>query len=733
MAAYGLKYFCEFDQLNLTQIEYRLEFLFKYYNGPVQRIMGEAKVVTQSYQVDDPFVPVKGSSLNINILNEGWLPVKSFYSNEDDGVQVKLYQDNVLMWIGFVVQDDCQEPLVDFTHVISLTATDGLGLLKDVSFGESTQLNANVLYKIYEKANVILSAPNFVIINGCNYKPVVGTPFYFNSIQYFPLSVTSGATTTTVVVSGSVVNTPGTNGYVSVFGTFSMFERNNLLAMIRTCVRNTSLELPVNVYCNLFEAANYTTNSMLQQIFVDAQTYVDKNCYETLESILSRFGLSLFQAFGEWQIVRTNEIKYYSNHAIPFFRYDAEYWSLTSTGNFDQNITTGVGLDIRMETGNVQRIYRPFRYVRETYTYQQPKELVRNLKMNELGNLIREYQTGSGTGLLTYKEYEFKYWEFYNPSGVYSVEFFIRIITDYLGHETDRYVVIKGTAFFVALVLKPIKSVEVGEGDRISFGFSIRTTNSQAGNINFLSGLQLSNTGVNKFANEVPYRSWVNGGVAWTTNIPSSDNSNRWRDVTIEPVDGVPSDGLITPYLPHLVNSGATNETQLKNFSFVISPYVNKSTKISGQTHTSEIQSTTSNRNESDLIIDDSPRNSISGTLFTTNFNGLLQRRTAIWKRATVTESLRVGEIITRETEQQRSVPRPIIDCSFNGIIDGSNTVSMLSVVTNEQMPGENFVFGKLEIDYRNKRFTGTLWSIYNDDDLDADINYNFEYLYKTD
>ena len=731
MATYGLKYFCEFDQLNLTQIRYRLEFGFKYYDGPTQRIMGEAKVVTQAYQVDEPFAPVKGSSLNINIINEGWLPITSFYSNEDDGVQVKLYQDNVLMWIGFLVQDDCSEIMLDSNHAISLTATDGLGLLKDVQFGDSTQLNANVLYKIYEKAYVFLAAPNFVVINACNYRPVVGVQFEFNGIRYTPLSVTGGGLTISVEVAESVVNTPGINGYVSVFGTFSMFERNNLLAMIRTCVRNTSLELAINVYCNLFEAANYTTNSMLQQIFVDAQTYSGKNCYETLESILSRFGLSLFQSLGEWQIVRTNEIKYYSSHAVPYFRYDATYWRLTSTGTFNQNITTGIDKDVRLETGTIQRIYRPFRYTKETYTYQQPNELVRNLKMNELGSLIREYQTGSGTGVLTYKEYVFKYWELFNTAN--NIEFFIRVITDYLGHETDRYVVIKGTPLFTALMLQPENPVEVGEGDKISFGFSIRTTNSQAGNINFLSGLRIFNTGVNKFANEVPAQSWVNGGAAWTTNIPSGDNTNKWHDVNIEPVEGVPSDGLLTPYLPHLVNSGATNETQLKNLSFVITPYVNKSTKITGQTHTSEIVITTNNRNESDLNIDDSPRNSIAGSLFTTNFNGLLQRRSLIWKRATVTESLRVGEIITRETEQQRSVPRPIIDGSFHGITDDGTTVSMLSVVTNEQMPGENFVFGKLEIDYRNNRFNGTLWSVYNDDDTDADINYNFEYLYKTD
>ena len=69
----------------------------KDYDGDHINITFGTNPVIHQWQDDDPQKPIKGSSITINIINEGNISLDDFYSNEDDTFQVILYKINFLI------------------------------------------------------------------------------------------------------------------------------------------------------------------------------------------------------------------------------------------------------------------------------------------------------------------------------------------------------------------------------------------------------------------------------------------------------------------------------------------------------------------------------------------------------------------------------------------------------------------------------------------------------------
>ena len=76
----------------------------------------------------DFFKPVRGFIAELEILSDN-VSMDEFLSNEDDGVQVRFYFNNVNFWTGWLMQDDFEENWIDTYHYITLRATDGLGTI----------------------------------------------------------------------------------------------------------------------------------------------------------------------------------------------------------------------------------------------------------------------------------------------------------------------------------------------------------------------------------------------------------------------------------------------------------------------------------------------------------------------------------------------------------------------------------------------------------------------------
>lgn len=137
--AYGIKYTVDFS-------EFQLRISQKDYVGSTASIKAGSPSVRHSWEADDPVAPIKGSSLTANIIG---VPLLDFYADNDDEYKGELYHDTDLLFSGFLVQDDCIEDVDDLVHPVSLSFTDNLGLLKDVSFksvADGLSISRNPLY-----------------------------------------------------------------------------------------------------------------------------------------------------------------------------------------------------------------------------------------------------------------------------------------------------------------------------------------------------------------------------------------------------------------------------------------------------------------------------------------------------------------------------------------------------------------------------------------------------------
>lgn len=827
MADYSLKYQCTFDPVApvTSSPVYKLEILQKDYEGEASNVTGAGVPVLHQWQTDDPKAAIKGSSLSITLINSGNLPLDSFYSVDDDGFKVNFWYKSHLLFTGFLVQDDCSETMVDFTHEINLSATDGLGLLKEIKLNE-VPINFKPVYNISDDTyssvapHTLILSPTLAanIING----DILQISNIIFNVQY---TVEDNSGITTVIIKEVVSTSPSpiTADFTVLRST--LIEKTSLLSIIQMCLVSTGIELQTYIWGRLNEVSNDKTRSFLEQTLIDPGTFLSdsnnyQDCYTILTNIMAAFKMCIFQAYGRWNIMRWDELRNY-NGLMQALVYDINF-NYSTTAVMDNTFIAGPDENTYPETGLLRKIARPFEYVKETFNYKSPENILRNSDFRQLGGLLRTYTIpiwttldgvihysdpglGGGPGVLvsyqTYYEYAAPWWYYENafPSvaGVNGpAEYFIRIVRNDLDTEVERYMVVKHNHIHSY-------KVEANQFDTFEWSFSLRTPDKNWDGAHFVIIVKLTNGTTTLFAKApLDVGQTVSGwgpGLGFGVDI-SGDTQNSFVSVTVKS-RSVPFDGLLTFYL-QTQSEDANDETHYKDLSLNYIAQVNQSTRITGQTHTVSQSAVIKQNDDTEIFIDDSPRNSISGTLFLNQMVGLLQKRTSLWQHPyKLYQSLRLGQLITFEQLFWRQKPRTILDGTFYGLTnnttnpyncnyaifpsgsplgstqdvnfvfdsmppgtetvtvsywdgnwhdqngvassprvitmpigtylyriifiltDGSKIyyyfnandahVSILSVFNYTYFPGLFFVPGTMEIDYRNNKFTGTLWEMF--------------------
>lgn len=115
--------------------------------------------------------------------------------------------------------------------------------------------------------------------------------------------------------------------------------------------------------------------------------------------------------------------------------------------------------------------------------------------------------------------------------------------------------------------------------------------------------------------------------------------------------------------------------------------------------------------------------------MFLSSFTGPLQNLTTVWNTAASATDLRLGQIITRYEIFQRRKDR----VKLEGTILRSN-LSPLSLINYSPMSGLNFNFGMLDINFKTGQSKCTMWELYDDSEVDADLieDYAFKFIYNT-
>jgi len=762
MAVWNSKYNAEFYSSN-PACNYRIDLLLKDYTGGTSTSISLDPEIIQEWQDDDPKTPIRGCTLRIKVIANDpfYNPVNflDFYSNEDDTWKaiLKRTDTNETLFVGYLLQDDCSDICVDYTHTFNLTFSDNLGLMKDVSLLQASEALPNTdiisyitIASIFGNAHKIFSADDrwgtlnigmiIEIYDGglTGRYTIIGRgfdPFLNLYFVYTAEDVPIGYTVTTDVDYTYFVQ--GITGFQSLRSIFTML------------IYASGIRIPLNIMTKLVPVGG-TTDDLLRDTFIDVNTFLKNdewmNCYDILEIICIRFNACFFQAHGQWYFVRWDELYRYTTFAGATYQGNA-YNADMNVSTITKNIVAFdflAGKD--METGTMKSIIRPDLFVRETFNYVQPESLLCNYNMQDLGALIQQYDSG----LFTIVEYGLNSW--YDGPFSPIPNRFIRITYDNdptsrtYKQELDRTIIIVNGTGDSARSAKSC-DIPLSKGDSIEYNFSYRTNIHQSGPINNVFAVSITD-GITTY--------FVQNNGSWATtlgfvnSIPTGGDSFDWQNVNII-TNPAPIDGIVNIYLAEATPNGATpssDETHFKDMNLTITYLINDSGKVIGHTHNTEQFINVKKNNDKEIFIDDAPRNSIQGALYLSSYTSLLRDRTVTWYYSAglpVEQYSHLGQGTTQEALFTSYIPRYKFEGNLLFVNKNDEMLTPFSVFNLKTEDNQfRFVPGKLTINYHANQAEITLHEfirnpagIFGDqryqylNEFLPSVIYNFNYLYE--
>jgi hypothetical protein len=130
--AYGLKYRITFKTLQGDTC--KVDFFIDGYSGTITNLDPASNpFVLQEFNSDeDIYKPLRPQQATINFISQPSVSIDDFLSNSDTYCYVAFEFLSAVQyyWVGYLLQDDFQETWQDTNHVITLRATEGLGMLQ---------------------------------------------------------------------------------------------------------------------------------------------------------------------------------------------------------------------------------------------------------------------------------------------------------------------------------------------------------------------------------------------------------------------------------------------------------------------------------------------------------------------------------------------------------------------------------------------------------------------------
>jgi hypothetical protein len=751
----GLKYTGSFDAIR-TQNRYTIEiYQDSYSDDPIEVILGATPVV-QEWQEDDPLAPIKGSTLTINLTTSGGLSLLDFYSDNDNEYNVKLIEDtsSTTLFDGFILQDDCSEVQVDFIHIITLTATDNLGTIKDITLDRANLLFGDVITTT-DVPCVFLPDGPYIVIDWGDLWPVQPGQTFTIGDYTFTMVTNLGEIAITypgwcIEVVEEIPSISSADFTITYREAIPLDTYIPLITIIKLCLRATYLDLPLSVinhitptdgviFLDTGETRMFEDVTLLGNTFLKGAEYM--SCYDVLEIIMKRFNMTCFQSLNSWWIVRYPDLflDYQEGETlVDYYKYEPTTFAFDAKYSINKSYIVATGNYI--ETGLLKSIIRPYRRTVETFNYVQPDDLLCNSKFDDLGPLINTYPEGGNT----IRNYQAKCWE-----PLFDGNIFIRQVLNSFGEQLDRYF---GTDTFSS---GGSNSIELGESDTFEISFQVKTNNSISGYFQMLFYQAIT------FTDGTTLWYMKNDG-SWTTTdsydnltfeIQVGDNTNQWHTVSYKS-QRIPANGILSIKLvPASLITGGGLEFYYKDISLRIAWIVGGQLSVIGHTHTASQSRELNNINDVEISIDNSERSSISGTLFLTTQTGLLQDKCTTWKFGygyNTGEPLNVyqnlGQLITSTYMFQRFIPRTKFNGNLLYVRNANGVLSNLAIFSNEfagPSLHNKMLLGSIAIDYYNDSAEFTMWEVFNRTlPLPADnftefesylynILYQFNYLYE--
>lgn len=148
-------------------------FIDGYVGDPIQLTGTDRPFILREFNTDeDIFKPIRPQQAEISFYNQSGVSIDDFLGNSDTYAYVgfNFISTSRYYWTGYLLQDDFQEIWQDSKHIITLRASEGIGLLKNVPLSDEdgNELIGNysidqlIRYSIYGSSQTFL---RYYIIN----------------------------------------------------------------------------------------------------------------------------------------------------------------------------------------------------------------------------------------------------------------------------------------------------------------------------------------------------------------------------------------------------------------------------------------------------------------------------------------------------------------------------------------------------------------------------------------
>lgn len=337
---------------------------------------------------EDKFTPIRGKQAEIKIHTNTTIDIDTFCEGDDERFYVEVFVDTLIIFRGYLIIPDMQQDFLPDPNVLTLTATDNLGTLKDVPLTDSDNAVPQFDHKLIDYIQWSLRKTG--VIQNIN---------VVNNLKHGSGTLTSDVIFAIDVDSNNVILTPATDffykgqrirvtGTVSNDGEFTVIGSGLNLVQITIVNEAVVAETASGI---LFEDIS-SESHFYDAVYLDAKTFeanigILEDCYTCLTKILGEDSV-LFQAKGEWWIVRIDEIEDFEG----VFQMDTA--TFDSDGVYQSNairiFTKAIGINDTMWMSNDDAVVIPDRalsFVKETYKFENPQELICNIAL-ERGELI---------------------------------------------------------------------------------------------------------------------------------------------------------------------------------------------------------------------------------------------------------------------------------------------------------------------------------------------------------
>lgn len=329
---------------------------------------------------EDKFSTIKSKQATIQVLTNDVIDLNTFCEGEDDDFYVEIFVDDLIIFRGYLIIPDMQQEFMPNPNVLTLTATDNIGTLKDILLVDDTdavpQFDHSIIKYIAWCLRKTGISQNINVINsvrhGAGSVTATGTFVYSGDNTVITVSNSDALK----FYAGEVINITGT---ASNNVTVTVLSIETVDPFIKKIVTNGTFTAEGPVLFTLTDSSS--TEPFYQAVFLDARTFekgigVCEDCYTVLTKILTE-DCFLVQILGEYYIIRIDDMQGEAAYSVNRFDSTGEY---IDTITLDRLKNIGKPDIIQWMSDDAVIVPdRAYKQIIEIFRYVYPIELICNI------------------------------------------------------------------------------------------------------------------------------------------------------------------------------------------------------------------------------------------------------------------------------------------------------------------------------------------------------------------